>query len=64
MKHANNPLNLHIGDRVTLKGNGELFYGVTGFTDVGFPIVENNWLVLRGIYSDLVEAVIRKEGEK
>mgnify|MGYP001561330234 CR=1 FL=1 len=61
MKSANNPFNLHVGDRVTLKGSSKPFYGVTGFTDAGFPVVEANWLVLRGIPARMIESVIRKE---
>ena len=53
MKSANNPFNLHIGDHVSLKGKGDFLYDVTGFTDAGFPIAEN-WFVLRGVYADLI----------
>ena len=60
MKSANNPFNLHIGDHVSLKGKGDFLYDVTGFTDAGFPIAEN-WFVLRGVYADLIESVTRKE---
>ena len=63
MKSANNPLNLHIGDSVTLKGCNVTTYGVTGFTDAGFQVVEAAWLELRGIPARMIESVIRKERE-
>ena len=44
MKSANNPFNLHIGDRVTLEDDdNNLSYGVIGFTDDGLPTVEITW---------------------
>ena len=63
MKTENNPFNLKPGDHITIKGDndGELKYGVTGFTEAGFPIAETAGLILRGINARCIASVIRSE---
>ena len=62
MKHANNPLNLQVGDRVTLKAYSAMIFEVTGFTSSGLPLMKTSWVAFRGVPATWIESVTRNEG--